>query len=224
MAEDKKDTKKDAKKVAAPKAKAEDQPQKKVAEKAAPKAPEKAKAASASKKADAPKAKGDKPAKKQQVAGPKRAPIIAKTFFPKGDSKRNWRLFDANGQTLGRLSSRIAHVLMGKDKPQFTRFQDTGDFVIVINAEKVKLTGKKMTDKWYHYHTGYVGGIKSFRPMDLMEKHPERILERAVFGMIPKGHMGRQFLKKLRIYVGETHPHAAQNPVKEELRVNVGDR
>lgn len=148
----------------------------------------------------------------------KRAPLLERTYFAKpGENAAKWRLIDATGLTVGRLSTYISSALMGKDKPQFTRHSDTGDHVIVINAEKVKFTGKKWTDKWYHYHTGFIGGIKSFTPKDLLGTHPERILERAVYGMIPRHHMGRKWFKKLHVYTGTEHPHEAQKPEKVEL-------
>ncbi|MCB0406186.1 MAG: 50S ribosomal protein L13 [Bdellovibrionales bacterium] len=136
---------------------------------------------------------------------------MSKSHYEK-NYEPQWHVVDAKGVVLGRLSSKIAKVLMGKHRPQFTRGADCGDFVVVINAEKVKLTGNKLTDKWYHYHTHHMGGIKSFTPSDLFEKHPERVIERAVYGMLPKGHLGRQWYKRLRVYAGPEHPHKAQQP------------
>ncbi|MEZ4749870.1 MAG: 50S ribosomal protein L13 [Bdellovibrionota bacterium] len=151
--------------------------------------------------------------KKPKKAGtaPKRNPLAGKSYYEK-NYEPQWHVVDAKGVVLGRLSSKIAKVLMGKHRPQFTRGADCGDFVVVINAEKVKLTGKKLTEKWYHYHTHHMGGIKSFTPSDLFEKHPERVIERAVYGMLPKGHLGRQWYKRLRVYAGPEHPHKAQQP------------
>lgn len=161
-----------------------------------------------------------KAAKAASATTASRAPFIQGTYFAKpGDIPEKWRLVDASGQTLGRLSTRIADILRGKDKPQYTPFADAGDFVVVINAEKVKLTGNKMTDKVYYYHTNYAGGIKSFTPREMLQKHPERIIERAVWGMMPKsrGHMARRWFKKLKVYAGAEHPHKAQNPIPVEL-------
>ena len=182
----------------------------------------------ASKKA----AKSDKPAKKQVHAsaegaekeakpakkprtGPavKRHPLVERTFFAKpGEVPSKWRLVDAEGQTLGRLSTYIASALMGKDKPSYTRSADTGDFIVVVNAEKVVLTGNKWNQKVYHHHTGYPGGIKSYTAEFIRENHPERLIEKAVWRMLPKGHMGRSWFKKLKVYAGTQHPHTAQQP------------
>lgn len=176
-------------------------------------------------KAPAVEAASDKPVKKakgpkKEGAAPKRAPLTPKTYFAKtGEFSEKWRLVDASGQTLGRLGSYIAMALMGKDKPAYTPFSDTGDFVLVINAEKVKLTGNKWNDKTYFHHTGYPGGIKSTTARELLEKHPERLIENAVWGMLPKskGHMVRHWFKKLRVFKGSEHPHAAQMPVAATL-------
>ncbi len=136
-----------------------------------------------------------------------------KTFIPKKkDIKRNWWLVDAQGQTLGRLATKIATVLKGKHKPDFVNFLDTGDFVVVINAEKIVVTGKKESDKKYYSHSGYPGGIKEITLGKLREKKPEEILRHAVKGMLPKNAMGRKLLKKLKIYTGKEHPHKAQKP------------
>ncbi len=136
-----------------------------------------------------------------------------KTFIPKKkDIKRNWWLVDAEGQTLGRLATKIATVLKGKHKPDFVNFLDTGDFVVVINAEKIVVTGKKESDKKYYSHSGYPGGIKEITLGKLREKKPEEILRHAVKGMLPKNAMGRKLLKKLKIYTGKEHPHKAQKP------------
>jgi large subunit ribosomal protein L13 len=124
---------------------------------------------------------------------------------------------DASGQTLGRLSSHIANVLMGKTKPTYTRHVDTGDHVVVINAKDIVLTGDKWNQKTYYYHTNYPGGIKSFTAKQLLETYPERLVERAVYGMLPKGHMGRRWYKKLRVFSGSEHPHTAQKPQAAKL-------
>ncbi|WP_017260167.1 50S ribosomal protein L13 [Pedobacter arcticus] len=125
---------------------------------------------------------------------------------------KQWIVVDAQGEILGRLSSNIAKVIRGKNKPSFTPHVDCGDNVIVINADKVKLTGNKMSDKVYVRYTGYPGGQRFITPKDLMEKHPTRIIEKAVRGMLPKTRLGRAIFKNLYIYAGNEHPHAAQNP------------
>jgi large subunit ribosomal protein L13 len=139
-------------------------------------------------------------------------------FVKKEDVQRKWYVVDAEGATLGRLASRIASYLRGKHKPIFTPNVDTGDFIIVINAEKIKLTGKKLTDKVYYWHTGYRGGLKAATPKELLEKAPERLIKDAVWGMLPKNRLGRQLFKKLRVYRGAEHPHSAQKPEKLELK------
>ena len=129
------------------------------------------------------------------------------------DVKKSWVVVDADGVILGRLASYIATILRGKDKPTFTASVDCGDNVIVINAEKVKLTGRKMTDKIFFYHTGYAGGIKERSPKQVLEgAHPERVIEKAVERMLPRGPLGRKQLDNLKVYKGTAHPHAAQNP------------
>ena len=125
---------------------------------------------------------------------------------------RKWYVVDAEGQTLGRLASEVAKVLRGKNKPEFTPHVDTGDYVIVINAEKVKVTGKKMDQKIYYRHSDYVGGFKSTTLREMMNKKPEQVIKFAVKGMLPKGPLGRQMMKKLNVYAGPEHPHAAQKP------------
>jgi len=138
---------------------------------------------------------------------------LKKTYVPKaGEVERAWWLVDANGMTLGRLSTVVASHLRGKHKPIFTTHHDTGDHVIVVNAEKVRLTGRKLTDKMYRHHTGYPGGLKEVAAGKLQKTHPERLVEIAVKGMLPKGSLGRAMGKKLKVYVGERHPHAAQQP------------
>lgn len=147
----------------------------------------------------------------------KRAPLMPKTFFAEQGKLGSWRLIDASGQTLGRLSSHIAQLLMGKTQAGYTRHHDTGDTVIVINASKVKLTGNKWADKKYNYHTNFPGGIKTFFAKDLLAKHPEWLVEWAVHGMLPTGHMGRRWRKKLRVFAGPEHNHIAQNPTPVTL-------
>ncbi len=126
--------------------------------------------------------------------------------------QREWFIVDANNQVLGRLSSNIARILRGKHKPTFAPHQDVGDFVVVINAEKVKLTGKKVEQKTYHRHSGYPGGMKEISFQRMIQKHPERVIENAVRLMLPKNVLGRKMIKKLKVYAGGNHPHQAQNP------------
>lgn len=126
--------------------------------------------------------------------------------------KRSWFMVDLEGQVLGRAASEIARVLRGKHKAIYTPSVDTGDFVIVLNADKVQLTGKKLADKMYHRHTGYPGGLKSISAGKLLEKKPEELIKKAVKGMLPKNKLGRQMLKKLKVYAGPDHPHSAQQP------------
>jgi len=126
--------------------------------------------------------------------------------------ERKWYVVDATGYTLGRLSSEIAKVLRGKNKPQFTPHIDTGDYVIVINAEKIAVTGKKLDQKIYYHHSDYVGGMKETTLKEMLAKKPEKVIELAVKGMLPKGPLGRQMLTKLNVYAGSEHPHAAQKP------------
>ena len=136
-----------------------------------------------------------------------------KTFMAGPDTiDRKWYVVDAEGKTLGRLASEIAKVLRGKHKPIFTPHIDTGDYVIVVNAEKIKVTGKKMNQKIYYKHSGYVGGMKETTLKDMLKRHPERVVEYAVKGMLPKGPLGRQMYRKLFVYVGPEHKHAAQKP------------
>ena len=136
-----------------------------------------------------------------------------KTFLPKIENQdREWYLVDASEQVLGRLATEIASVLMGKNKPTYTDFLDTGDFVVVVNAEKIKLSGKKLEEKMYYSHSGYPGGLKEISAKRLLEKHPERIVQFAVKGMLPKNKLGRRMLKRLRVYAGADHPHTAQHP------------
>ena len=130
--------------------------------------------------------------------------------------ERKWYVVDASGYTLGRLSSEIAKVLRGKNKPEFTPNVDTGDYVIVVNAEKVKVTGKKLEQKMYYHHSGYVGGLKGTVLKEMLANKPEEVIEAAVKGMLPKGPLGRQMYKKLFVYAGPEHKHQAQQP--EELK------
>ena len=125
---------------------------------------------------------------------------------------RKWYVVDAEGQTLGRLASEVAKVLRGKNKPIFTPHMDTGDFVIIVNADKVKVTGRKLDQKIYYHHSDYVGGMKETTLREMMAKKPEKVVELAVKGMLPKGPLGRQMLKKLHVYAGPEHQHAAQKP------------
>ena len=131
---------------------------------------------------------------------------------------RKWYVVDAEGMTLGRLASEVAKVLRGKNKPIFTPHIDTGDYVIVVNAEKVKVTGKKLLQKVYYNHSDYVGGMKETTLKELLAKHPERVIEYAVKGMLPKGPLGRQMIKKLHVYAGAEHNHAAQQPKALEIK------
>ena len=132
--------------------------------------------------------------------------------------ERKWYVVDAEGQTLGRLATEIATVLRGKNKPQYTPHVDTGDFVVVVNAEKVVVTGRKAEQKVYRRHSGYPGGLKETSYERMMERRPTEILRRAVKGMMPKNRLARQQLRKLKIYAGPEHPHAAQNPQPYEVR------
>jgi large subunit ribosomal protein L13 len=133
-------------------------------------------------------------------------------FLNAGTAKHDWVLVDATDKTLGRLATRIAMVLRGKHKPEFTPNADTGDYVVVINAEKVRVTGNKLQGKVYWRHTEYPGGIKSETLAEMLDKHPERAIEKAVKGMLPKGPLGYAQFRKLKVYAGAQHPHAAQQP------------
>ena len=137
------------------------------------------------------------------------------TYIPSGknlEQDRKWYLIDADGKTVGRLATEAARVLMGKNKPSYTPFIDVGDHVVVINAEKVVFTGNKWQDKVYRHHTGYPGGLREVTAQKQLQKHPERILESAIRGMLPKTKMGRKMGKKLKVYAGTDHPHKAQQP------------
>ncbi|MCG3118801.1 MAG: 50S ribosomal protein L13 [bacterium] len=136
-----------------------------------------------------------------------------RTYVPKaGEIERKWYVVDASDMVLGRLATKIATVLRGKNKPQFTPHLDTGDFVVVVNAEKVRLTGKKAEIKTYSHYTGYPGGLKQDVFSTLQRRHPERIIEYAVWGMLPHSRLGKQQIKKLKVYRGAAHPHQAQKP------------
>lgn len=136
-----------------------------------------------------------------------------KTFVTKADDiKRDWFVVDAEGQSLGRLASKIAAILRGKHKPIFTPGLDTGDFVIVLNAGKVTVTGNKLTEKYYYRISGYPGGLTRISLRDQLAQHPDRVIEHAVWGMLPHNKLGRAMLKKLKVYAGAEHPHQAQNP------------
>lgn len=144
---------------------------------------------------------------------------MTKTQIAKKEQiKRKWYLVDADGQILGRLASKVAKILMGKHKPIYTPNVDTGDFVIVINAEKIRVTGKKLTDKIYYKHTGYLGHLKEEKLISLLNRRPEAVIRFAVEGMLPKNSLGRKMLKKLKVYRGENHPHQAQKPEKLDLK------
>ncbi|HMK43955.1 MAG TPA: 50S ribosomal protein L13 [Dissulfurispiraceae bacterium] len=133
-------------------------------------------------------------------------------FAKKSDVDRKWYVVDAKDQVLGRMATRVAMYLRGKNKPIFTPNVDTGDFVIVVNADKVRVTGKKMTDKMYYSHSGYIGHIKEISLKDRMEKDSAEVIRDAVWGMLPKNRLGRQMIKKLKVYTGDKHDHAAQKP------------
>ena len=138
---------------------------------------------------------------------------MQKTYYPKADEiSRDWVLVDANDQNLGRLATQIATILLGKHKPGFTPGVDMGDYVIVVNAERIKVTGNKLDDKMYYRHSRYPGGLKSINLRDQLAKFPERVIEKAVWGMLPHNRMGRKLMRKLRIFAGPDHPHAAQQP------------
>ena len=138
-----------------------------------------------------------------------------KTFSAKpNDVTRDWFVVDAADKTLCRLASEIAHRLRGKHKPEYTPHVDTGDYIVVVNAEKIRVTGKKTTDKMYHHHTGYPGGLKSMSFEKLIDKAPERVIQSAVKGMLPKNPLGRAMFKKLKVYAGAEHPHTAQQPIE----------
>jgi len=141
-----------------------------------------------------------------------------KTLSAKPEAvKRDWYVVDATGKTLGRLSTEIARRLRGKHKTEYTPHVDTGDYIVVVNAEKVAVTGKKASDKMYHHHTGYIGSLKSISFDKLIDKAPERVIQGAVKGMLPRGPLGRAMFKKLKVYAGNEHPHTAQQPKDLEI-------
>lgn len=141
-----------------------------------------------------------------------------RTFTAKeAEVERDWYVIDAEGQTLGRLASRIAPILKGKHKPIYTPHLDCGDFVVVVNAEKVRVTGRKLDQKFYHRHSGYPGGLTSINLRDQLGRYPERVIQSAIRGMLPKNKLGRRMIKKLKVYAGDSHPHQAQNPSPLEL-------
>lgn len=139
------------------------------------------------------------------------------TMAKANEVDRKWYVIDAEGKVLGRLATEVANILRGKNKPIYTPHVDTGDYVIVINAEKVKLTGSKWDDKIHAYHTGYPGGRREVAYKEIREKHPERVIEYAVKGMLPKSRLGRSMFTKLKVYAGSEHPHAAQQPENYEV-------
>jgi large subunit ribosomal protein L13 len=149
------------------------------------------------------------------------------TYFPSGkglDQHRQWHIIDAAGMTVGRLASEVAHLLMGKHKPTYTPFLDTGDHVIVINAAQIVLKGNKLTDKIYRHHTGYPGGLKEIAARDLLARRPVKLVELAIRGMLPKTKLGRAMAGKLKVYAGAEHPHGAQKPVAFALRAKAAAR
>ena len=138
------------------------------------------------------------------------------TYFPKsGEVPAQWRVFDATGQTLGRIARDISVALQGKDKACYTPHTLTGDFVVVLNASRIRVTGRKLLQKTYYRHSGYVGNLKSFKLRDVLELHPERVITLAVKGMLPRNHQGRQMLRRLKVYAGGEHPHQAQTQENE---------
>ena len=144
-----------------------------------------------------------------------------KTYYAKpNEVAREWLLIDAQDQVLGRVASKAAHILRGKHKPPYTPHVDTGDFVVIINADKIRVTGKKLTDKEYYRHSGYPGGLKCETFEEAMEKHPERVIEHAIKGMLPKNTLGRAMAKKLKVYAGAEHPHMAQQPREIKMEDN----
>jgi large subunit ribosomal protein L13 len=137
---------------------------------------------------------------------------VEKTFVIKGTPESSWILVDANDQGLGRLATQITRFLLGKHKPTYSPGVEMGDFVVVVNASKLRLTNKRVTTKFYHRHTGFPGGLKTVSLRDQMENRPDRVIRAAVWGMLPHNKLGRQLIKKLKVYAGTEHPHAAQNP------------
>ncbi|CAB4340560.1 unannotated protein [freshwater metagenome] len=147
-----------------------------------------------------------------------RASVASKTYVAKAtDRDRQWLLIDANGLTLGRLATQIADLLRGKLKPEYTPHVDTGDFVVVINAEKISVSGNKMKEKMYRRHTGYPGGLRERTLEEMLERRPEEVIRQAVRGMLPRNRLARQQITKLKVYAGTDHPHVAQKPTKLEI-------
>ncbi|MGB9880235.1 MAG: 50S ribosomal protein L13 [Anaerolineae bacterium] len=141
-----------------------------------------------------------------------------KTYAMKaGEIERRWYVVDATGKTLGRLATQVARILRGKHKPGFTPYLDSGDYVIVINAEKIQVTGRKLDTKYYYRYSGHLGGLKSIVLREQLKKHPDRVIVSAVRGMLPKNRLGRAMIKKLKVYAGDKHPHQAQQPEPLEL-------
>ncbi|MFN3761897.1 MAG: 50S ribosomal protein L13 [Anaerolineae bacterium] len=141
-----------------------------------------------------------------------------KTYVTKPDEvEREWFVVDASGKTLGRLATEVARILRGKHKPIYSPMIDVGDYVIVVNAEKIRVTGRKLTQKFYYRHSGYPGGFKQISLRDMLARHPTRVIEYAVWGMLPKNALGRRMFRKLKVYAGPDHPHQAQNPKPLEL-------
>ena len=141
-----------------------------------------------------------------------------KTFSAKPQEvRREWCVIDAEGRTLGRIATEIARRLRGKHKAEYTPHVDTGDYIVVVNADKVATTGRKLSDKVYYHHTGYIGNLKAMTLDQMLQRHPERVIEQAVKGMLPRNPLGRQMLKKLKVYAGTEHPHAAQQPRELEI-------
>lgn len=146
---------------------------------------------------------------------------MQKTYYPKpSEATHDWYVVDAAGQNLGRFATQVARLLLGKNKPQFTPGVDVGDFVIVVNAEKIAVTGKKLDDKFYYRHSGYPGGMKQISLRDQLERFPERVIRSAVWGMLPHNRHGRKLIKKLKIYAGPDHPHGAQKPERLVLKAD----
>ncbi len=143
---------------------------------------------------------------------------VRKTYSAKAEEiERTWYVVDAEGKTLGRLATEVARILRGKHKPIYTPHVDTGDFVIIVNAEKIRVTGKRLDQKMYYRHSGYMGGLKETSLRTMLDKHPERVLQLAVKGMMPKNRLGRKMYKKLKVYAAPDHPHGAQKPQPLEL-------
>lgn len=149
---------------------------------------------------------------------------MSKTYVATPETRnREWVVVDAEGQTLGRLATQIADTLRGKNKPEYTPHIDTGDFVVVVNAEKIRVTGKKLTEKVYYRHTGYPGGLRSRTLEEQLDRRPEEVIRTAVKGMLPRTKLGRAQLRKLKVYAGAAHPHKAQAPKELELQTNASD-